>query len=292
MVTRSNGSPVKSASTPRLMSQGASGANNLHRPISAGSSCIETFAMSAERLLRESSSSTVPRVDGNGGAPGHLSSKARRHSPPGPMSESLETQLAMTARALTLARCKLDEEYHKRLTANKSEAAQRALATEARADAERAWQSAWHSAEQQRIKSEGKVATRLQHDRRNLEERLRREHEERAQELEWRVAVEVDARETRLPGLKIEMERRGRSRFVWHLGRALALARGCPAVHPKLPPTGVPGYGFAMQARTPTSCRRGERDSSRVRSQHLLVRAGGASTGAGGATTARRIKWG
>ena len=54
------------------------------------------------------------------------------------------------------------------------------------------------------------VATRLQHDRRNLEERLRQEHAERAQELEWRVAVEVDARTQEVPGLKTEVERRDR----------------------------------------------------------------------------------
>ena len=52
------------------------------------------------------------------------------------------------------------------------------------------------------------VATRLQHDRRNLGERLRQEHAKRAQELEWRVAVEVDARTQKIPGLKTEVERR------------------------------------------------------------------------------------
>ena len=162
-VQMQNGSPAKSASTPMLMPQGA---NNLHQPVSAGSSYTETFAMSAERLLPDSSSAMVSRadgsmvawVDGRNGSPDHPQSKARRHSPPGPMSEGLETQLAMTARALTLARCKLEEEYRRRLAANKSEATQRGLATEARADAERAWQSAWQSAEQQRIKREAQVA--------------------------------------------------------------------------------------------------------------------------------------
>ena len=199
-------------STPKIGP--ASPLNGGHRPMSAGSSCTtETWAITPSRGPGPPSTPTVPWIEVNGEeAERHPPSQPRRHSPPGRISEDLENQLEMTARALAVARSKLDDEKHKALTARKAEGTQRALAAEARADAERAWQSAWHSAEQQRIKREQELASRLQLDRRKLDERLWAEAAEQAAELERRVAIEVEARETQLPHLKVEVDRRGRGR--------------------------------------------------------------------------------
>ena len=140
----------------------------------------------------------------------HPPSMPRRHSPPGKISDDLEAQLDMTARALTAARNQVDEEKRKTLTARKSEDTQRARAAEARADAEKAWQTAWQSAEEQRRKREEQLASRLSVDRKKLDSRLQNEAAVRDRELERRVVVEVEARETQLPRLETEVDRRAR----------------------------------------------------------------------------------
>ena len=137
----------------------------------------------------------------------HPASTARRHGPPGPVSEQLQSQLHLTARALAIARAKLDDERRRTATARKSEEQQRTLAEQARIDAERAWQSAWQSAEQVRVKREQEVASRLLHDRRRLDERLEQEADETMREFERRVALAVEERERQLPQLRTEVER-------------------------------------------------------------------------------------
>jgi hypothetical protein len=166
------------------------------RPYSAGAnpnrsdpnrSSTETYVISASRGSSRPGTPTVVNSPQWSKSPpnavvldAHPPSMPRRHSPPGRISEGLEAQLDMTARALTAARSQVDEEKRKAITARKAEDTQRNRAAEARADAERAWTTAWQSAEQQRTKREEQLAARMHADRRKLDTRLQQEAAEQA----------------------------------------------------------------------------------------------------------------
>ena len=94
------------------------------RPYSAGAnpkrSSTETYVISASRGSSRAATPTVtspPWPKSPASAPaevqGHPASMPRRHSPPGRISEGLEAQLDMTARALSAARNQVDEERRK-----------------------------------------------------------------------------------------------------------------------------------------------------------------------------------
>ena len=160
------------------------------RPYSAGAnpnrSSTETYVISASRGSSRAGTPTVTSPQWSKSPTNaaeldaHPPSMPRRHSPPGRMSEGLEAQLDMTARALSAARSQVDEEKRKAITARKAEDTQRTGAAEARADAERAWTTAWQSAEQQRCKREEQLAARMHADRRKLDTRLQQEAVEQA----------------------------------------------------------------------------------------------------------------
>ena len=106
------------------------------RPYSAGAnpkrSSTETYVISASRGSSRAATPTVtspPWPKSPATAPaevqGHPASMPRRHSPPGRISEGLEAQLDMTARALSAARNQVDEERRKANIARKAEESQR-----------------------------------------------------------------------------------------------------------------------------------------------------------------------
>ena len=106
------------------------------RPYSAGAnpkrSSTETYVISASRGSSRAATPTVtspPWPKSPASAPaevqGHPASMPRRHSPPGRISEGLEAQLDMTARALSAARNQVDEERRKANIARKAEETQR-----------------------------------------------------------------------------------------------------------------------------------------------------------------------
>ena len=136
------------------------------------------------------------------------SSPRRKPGDSGPIiSPQLAEQMSVTAHALSSAHVALAEEKRKVLSARMDNTRWRVEAERAKAEAGKAWKSAWESAEHEHSKREAQVAAQMEADRRKLEVKLRQTLEERDSEMEQLIKEEVDRREAQLPLLRDELSR-------------------------------------------------------------------------------------